>query len=81
MRSPPKRRFYQLEKLLKFIEDLRNVGQMAEGEGNKTGINGNMGICPATVFMCTGEREPARPYIQAGQFQTWYARLRGQKGT
>jgi hypothetical protein len=26
MRSPPKRRFYQLEKFLKFIEDLRNIG-------------------------------------------------------
>jgi hypothetical protein len=28
MRSPPERRFYQLEKFLKFIEDLRNVGNI-----------------------------------------------------
>jgi hypothetical protein len=54
---------------------------MAEGEGHNTGINGTMGTCPATVFMCTGEREPTRPSIHAGQFHTWYARRRGQQGT
>ena len=29
----------------------------------------------------TGEREPQRPYIRRGEFQAWYARSRGQKGT
>jgi hypothetical protein len=70
MRSPPKRRFYPLEKLLKFIEDLRNVGQypnwaeldpsidrlLAEG-WNIEEIAKDIGVRATTIRKHLGKRE------------------------
>jgi hypothetical protein len=54
---------------------------MTEGEGNEAGDNIQRGTCPATGIASTGEREPQGPYIHCGEFQAWYARSRGRKGT
>jgi hypothetical protein len=54
MRSPPKRRFYQLEKFLKFIEDLRNIGCTGLHQAGHPGVVA-WRIFP-TLLVCTSGR-------------------------
>jgi hypothetical protein len=54
---------------------------MAEGEGNEAGTKEMFGAGPAPGIHRSGERELQRPYIPRSEFQTWYTRPRGRKGT